>query len=91
MISLDTNVLVRLSRSYQFERAEIVDTLSQLVKAKGLVFASSDMVSRAIRAYETGKGDFADYLIREEGRVSGFPEIATFDRALLKESHFFSP
>ena len=44
-----------------------------------------------IRALETGGGDFADYLIREHGRVAGCEAVYTFDRELLAGDGFVSP
>jgi predicted nucleic-acid-binding protein len=52
---------------------------------------SSDRVSRCVRAFADGRGDFADYVIREHARDAGYDEVATFDRALLKQDGFISP
>lgn len=43
---------------------------------------------RALSAYERGRGDFADYLIREHARGAGCDGVATFDKVLLKEPTF---
>ena len=37
---------------------------------------------------EVGKGDFADYVIRELARKEGCSEVVTFDKVLLKEAGF---
>jgi len=47
-----------------------------------------DSLIRALEAYETGKGDFADYLIREQARAAECESVATFDRVLLRERGF---
>jgi predicted nucleic-acid-binding protein len=52
---------------------------------------STDRLVRAVRAYRDSKGDFADYLIREVAREAGCTEVATFDRALLRDDGFVSP
>jgi predicted nucleic-acid-binding protein len=80
-----------LRTSYEFGRAEIADVLQRLLKAAHLTFAHSDSLKRAAEAYAHGKGDFADYVIREEARAAGCERIATFDRALLKEELFVAP
>ncbi len=80
-----------LSSAYGFTRAEIVDALGGLVRARNLVFGSTDRLARALDAYRDGKGDFADYLIREHARAAGADTVATFDRALLKDAGFVSP
>jgi predicted nucleic-acid-binding protein len=80
-----------LSSAYGFSRAEIVDALSQLLRARSVVFNSADSIARALDAYRKGRGDFADYLIREHARSAGAETVATFDGALLKESGFSRP
>ena len=80
-----------LSSAYRFSRAEIVDALSQLLRARSVVFSSTDSIARALDAYRKERGDFADYLIREHARSAGAETVATFDGALLKESGFSKP
>ena len=80
-----------LSSAYSFSRIEIVDALSNLLRAKHLVFTSSDRLARSLDAYSHGHGDFADYLIREHARAAGAETVATFDKALLKEVGFVEP
>jgi len=80
-----------LSSAYGFTRPEIVVALAGLVRARNLVFSSTDRLARALDAYRYGKGDFADYLIRELARAAGADTVATFDRALLKDEGFVSP
>lgn len=80
-----------LASAYRFSRAEIVNALSQLLRARSVVFNSADSIARALDAYRNGKGDFADYLIREHARSAGAESVATFDGELLKESGFSKP
>ena len=80
-----------LGAAYEFRRAEISAVLSELTRARHLRFDSSDRVSRCVRAFADGRGDFADYVIREHARAAGYDEVATFDRALLKQDGFISP
>lgn len=80
-----------LSSAYKFERAEIVEALAELVRARNVEFASTDRLARALDAYRSGGGDFADYLIREHAQAAGADTVATFDRALLAERGFTSP
>ena len=49
-----------LSISYKIERAEIVRTFADLMRARNVAFASVDQLSRALRSFASGKGDFAD-------------------------------
>ena len=80
-----------LISAYQVPRAEVANLLGQLFKAAHLAFRDVDGLERARQAFVRGRGDFADYLIREQGRAAGCERVATFDRALLKEDGFFSP
>ena len=50
-----------------------------------------DEAERALRAFADGKGDFADFLLRERAFAHGAQAVATFDRALLGSPGFVSP
>lgn len=80
-----------LGTSYRVRKPEIVAILRDLLRAKQLVFAGPDSLSRALAAYASGRGDFSDYLIREHARAADCDQVATFDRALLGESGFSEP
>jgi predicted nucleic-acid-binding protein len=80
-----------LEASYKVRREEIVRVLDQLLRAQHLAFSSSERLWRAARAFEAGRGDFADYLIREWAWEGGCELVATFDRDLLKEPGFTAP
>jgi predicted nucleic-acid-binding protein len=80
-----------LRASYEVDRGAIADILQRLLKAAHLTFANSDALKRAAEAFARGKGDFADYVIREQARAAGCDHVVTFDRVLLKEQHFTAP
>jgi predicted nucleic-acid-binding protein len=80
-----------LTSAYRFTRSEVSEALARLMRARSVVFSSSDHLVRALQAYRDGKGDFADYLIREIARSAGAETVATFDRKLLKERGFSKP
>jgi predicted nucleic-acid-binding protein len=80
-----------LSGAYGFRRTEISAVLSELTRARHLAFDSSDRIARCVRAFDAGRGDFADYLISEHARDAGYDTVATFDRALLRQDGFISP
>jgi len=77
-----------LSISYRIGRTEIVALLRDLFRARHLEFLATDQLVRALDAYIAGRGDFADYLIREHARAAECESVATFDKVLLKESGF---
>lgn len=80
-----------LARAYDFTRAEIVETVGRLLGTRHVRLEEPDQVARALAAYEAGRGDLADYLIREQARAEGCDAVATFDRALLREDGFVAP
>ena len=80
-----------LLSAYQVSRAEVGDILGQLLKATHLSFRDVDGLARALDGFSAGKGDFADYVIKEHARAAGCERVATFDRALLKEEGFVAP
>ena len=77
--------------SYGVSRAEVSEILGQLLKATNVTFQDVDGLLRALEAFAAGRGDFADYVIRESARTAGCEKVATFDRALLKEPGFIAP
>lgn len=79
-----------MSISYDIRRKEIAGVLRNLLRARHVNFRAADQLLRALEAYEAGKGDFADYLIREHARAAGCDSVATFDRVLLRESGFIA-
>jgi predicted nucleic-acid-binding protein len=80
-----------LSYSYQVDRPALIAILRDLLSARQILIVSRDAVARAVDAYAAGRGDFADYVIREQARAMGSESVATFDRALLKEDGFSQP
>jgi predicted nucleic-acid-binding protein len=80
-----------LDSAYGFRRGEIAAALRRLLGARGVSVRSFDHIGGALDAYERGRGDFADYLIREEARAEGCEAVVTFDRALLKDGGFRAP
>jgi predicted nucleic-acid-binding protein len=80
-----------LLSAYEVPRAEVGAILGQLFKATHLGFRDVDGLVRALEGFVTGKGDFADRSIKEHARAAGCDEVATFDRAFLKEPRFAPP
>jgi predicted nucleic-acid-binding protein len=77
-----------LARRAALSRADIADALDRLLRTELIDVADPGVIENAIGAYRAGKGDFADYLIREEARAAGATEVTTFDRALKGETGF---
>ena len=77
-----------LKRRAGVSRADIVDTLDRLLRTELIVVSDAAIAENALAAYRAGKGDFADYLIREQSRAMRATEVVTFDRALKGENGF---
>jgi len=77
-----------LESAYRVHRAEIADALANLSRAKQVELRDADLVHRALRAFRAGKGDFADYVIRERAFSAGCASIATFEKQLWAEPGF---
>ncbi len=77
-----------LTSCYRLSRAEVADALALLLRAKHTEFRCSDAIARALDAFVEGRGDFADYVIREAALEAGCDAIATFDEVLLDEASF---
>lgn len=77
-----------LTAAYQVPRLEIAAALFNLVRAKQVEIAESDLIHRALAAFRSGKGDFADYVIRERALAAGCASLATFDKRLWAERGF---
>jgi predicted nucleic-acid-binding protein len=80
-----------LSAAYRVPKVEIGEILGRLFMATHLRFDDVDRLSRALEAFGNGKGDYAEYVIREQARGAGCEQVATFDRVLLKEAAFVAP
>ena len=80
-----------LSFAYRYKRDAIVLVLQHLRRGAQLVIEGADEVKRAIEAYASGRGDFADYLIAERSVANGCSVVATFDRALEGDQRFAPP
>ena len=80
-----------LRRTYGQDRAAVVHVLRSLVGAHHLTLPARDGVMRAVDAFARGRGDFANYLIRERAVSAGCDAVITFDRALHQEPGFLPP
>ncbi len=70
-----------LGRGYRYTRAQVAAVVRAVLSAEELEVEAPELAWRAVRLFEEGEADLADYLIgvanRERGAVSTF----TFDRA----------
>jgi len=80
-----------LTSCYRIHRAKIAEVLRKLTTSRQMSFDATDRITRALDAFASGRGDFADYLLREHARRAGCKTVATFDRVLLKEPGYTAP
>ena len=77
-----------LTVAYKFGRDDIAGLVRDVFRARHLRFTATDQLVRALDAYSVGRGDFADYLVREHARSAECESVAPFDNVLLKERGF---
>ena len=77
-----------LTRRAGLSRGDIAAALDQLLRTELIVVAAPAVIERSLAAYRKGKGDFADYFVREQARAIDAGDVVTFDRALKGEDGF---
>jgi predicted nucleic-acid-binding protein len=77
-----------LESAYGRGRKEIAGALGMMLVTKQFEITQKDIVRQAVRDYEKGKGDLADYLIGRTNRAHGCDRTGTFDRALRHAPEF---
>jgi predicted nucleic-acid-binding protein len=77
-----------LKRSYKLKKPEIIAVLSKLLAARAIEFLSSEQVAMALKAFEKGKGGFADHFIVEQSRLKGCRSFVTFDKSLSDDAGY---
>ena len=80
-----------LRRSYRLKKVEFADLLESIFETTEFQFSTGVDIRKALASYRVGKGDFADYLIREQSIAAGCQSMATFDKDLLTEAYFVAP
>ena len=80
-----------LQTRYAVDRKGCLAVLESLTKHPIFRFESPRVFSKAVDRYREGRGDFADYLIREIAAAQDVEALHTFDKTLLKEAGFSKP
>lgn len=80
-----------LLRRYKLSRKDTAEALRRLLSTSFLVMENEAMLNQALLAFEQGRGDFSDYLIREHARAAQAKPILTFDEVLGKDADFSQP
>ena len=69
-------------------KIEVVEFVRDLLRASDFVVAERETIARATTAWEAGKGDFAEYLFREQSLAAGASAFATFDETRANAAWF---
>ena len=79
-----------LGFTYGISRTRISSILGGSPGSSPALLRSHGSLDAALRAYASGKGDFADYLIREQSKTAGCQAVATFDSDLFGDDSFMN-
>jgi predicted nucleic-acid-binding protein len=78
------------SSPYRFSREALARVVESILETPLFLVPFHTEVGRALRRFETGKADFADYLIGELNSKTGCGVTLTFDRRLASAPAFGS-
>lgn len=77
-----------LRRSGGYEKDRLAEVVTGLLAARNIVLERSDLVARALSAFQSAKPGFADCLIAELNIAAGVTHTVTIDGDASKSSHF---
>ena len=72
-------------RSLKVPKTQVIETLRRLLATAGITVGHRPQVAAALDAFDSGKGDFGDYLIHQDGAFNGAQAFLSFDAILKKE------
>jgi predicted nucleic-acid-binding protein len=77
-----------LEDAYGYSRGDMQAVLDRILRTAPCRFDDKELLWLALQDYQTGKADFADYLIGRLGTQAGCAETVTFDMSLNNSPHF---
>lgn len=77
-----------LNRAYGYADSDVRRVLMQLLRTTEFKIEDSDAVWAALREFDVGTADFADYLVAQRNRAAGCTSTHTFDRSAAAGRHF---
>ena len=77
-----------LTSAYDYEKATVIPVIRQLLRTAELAVEDRQTVWAALREFESGGADFADYLIAHRNHVQGCTRTYTFDQRAARGRHF---
>jgi len=79
-----------LGARYRYEKSAVTAVLDDLLETTLFAFEDRNLLRRALDAFRSGAGDFADYVIGLRNARAGCENTVTFDRALRGRAPFAS-
>jgi len=77
--------LVWVSEScYGATKDGVIDLLRRILSTKQLLVQDTEVAWQALRLFERGQADFADYLVERIARAKGCERTVTFDKTAAK-------
>ena len=77
--------LVWVSEScYGASRVELAEILRRILSIRQLVVQDAEVAWKALRLFESGNADFADFLVERMAVAAGCSALMTFDKAAAK-------
>jgi predicted nucleic-acid-binding protein len=73
-----------LGTSYGYLRGDVHKAMTALLLQEQLKVEAPAIVRQALALYESGPGDFSDYLLAERARSAGFAPVLTLDKKAAK-------
>ncbi len=77
-----------LTSGYRQQREDVARVVLQLLRTTEFDIEETAAVWAAVREFEAGTADFADYLIARRNRDAGCERTYTFDRKAATGKHF---
>ena len=77
-----------LTSAYGYEKAIVVPVIRQVLRTAELAVEDHQVVRAALRDFESGAADFADYLIAHRNHARGCTRTCTFDRRAARGRYF---
>ena len=77
-----------LTSAYEYEKAAVIPVVRQLLRTAELAVEDRRTVWAALREFESGGADFADYLIAHRNHARGCTQTCTFDLRAARGRHF---
>lgn len=69
---------------YSATRGEIAEIVRRILSVKQLVVQDAETAWKALHLFESGKADFADYLIERSANTAGCERVVSFDKQAAK-------